>query len=48
MIEYENSIANWIKQKNKEGKNYHILYRVTPIYNGEKHSFLFANQNSHP
>ena len=34
MIEYENKIANWIKQKNKEGKDYHILYRVTPIYNG--------------
>ena len=35
MIEYENKIANWIKQKNKEGKDYHILYRVTPIYDGD-------------
>ena len=32
MIEYENMIANWIKQKSKEGKDYHVLYRVTPIY----------------
>ena len=31
----ENIIANWIKQKNKQGKDYHILYRVTPIYNGK-------------
>lgn len=35
MIEYENQIANWIKQKNKEEKDYHVLYRVTPIYKGE-------------
>lgn len=35
MIEYENKVANWIKDKNKQGKDYHILYRVTPIYNGE-------------
>ncbi len=35
MIEYENIIANWIKQNNEQGKNYHILYRVTPIYDGE-------------
>lgn len=34
MIEYENLVANWVKQKNKEGKDYHVLYRVTPIYNG--------------
>lgn len=32
MIEYENIVANWIKLKNKENKDYHILYRVTPIY----------------
>lgn len=32
MIEYENQVANWIKLKNKEGKDYHVLYRVTPIY----------------
>lgn len=32
MIEYENIVANWIKQKNKENKDYHVLYRVTPIY----------------
>ena len=32
MIEYENQIANWIKLKNKEEKDYHVLYRVTPIY----------------
>ena len=35
MIEYENIVANWIKQKNKQNKNYHVLYRVTPIYEGE-------------
>ena len=35
MIEYENNIANWIKQNNDQGKDYHILYRVTPIYDGE-------------
>ncbi len=35
MIEYENIIANWIKQKNKQGKDYHVLYRVTPIYQGD-------------
>lgn len=35
MIEYENIIADWIKQKGKENKNYHVLYRVTPIYQGE-------------
>ncbi len=35
MIEYENMIANWIKNKNKENKDYHVLYRVTPIYQGE-------------
>lgn len=34
MIEYENIIANWIKQKNKQNKDYHVLYRVTPIYKG--------------
>lgn len=35
MIEYENIVANWIKQNNKQGKNYHILYRVTPIYEAQ-------------
>ena len=35
MIEYENIVANWIKQKNKRNKDYHVLYRVTPIYEGE-------------
>lgn len=34
MIEYENIVANWIKQKNKKGKDYHVIYRVTPIYDG--------------
>ena len=32
MIEYENMVANWIKTNNKQGNNYHVLYRVTPIY----------------
>lgn len=32
MIEYENQVAKWIKQKNGENKDYHVLYRVTPIY----------------
>ena len=35
MIEYENKVASWIKSKNKQGKDYHVLYRVTPIYQGE-------------
>ena len=35
MIEYENIVANWIKQKNKQNKDYHVLYRVTPIYEGK-------------
>ena len=34
MIEYENQVANWIRLKNKENKDYHVLYRVTPIYKG--------------
>lgn len=34
MIEYENIVANWIKLKNKENKDYHVLYRVTPVYQG--------------
>ena len=33
--EAENIIANWIKQENKQNKDYHVLYRVTPIYKGE-------------
>lgn len=35
MIEYENLVANWIKQNNKQGKDFHVLYRVTPIYENE-------------
>lgn len=35
MIEYENTIAKWIKEKDNQGKEYHVLYRVTPIYEGE-------------
>lgn len=35
MIEYENKVANWVKIKNKEEKDYHVLYRVTPIYDGK-------------
>ena len=35
MIQYENIIAKWIKEKEDEGKEYHVLYRVTPIYEGE-------------
>lgn len=34
MIEYENQVAKWIKQKNGQNKEYHVLYRVTPIYEG--------------
>ena len=36
MIEYENIVANWIKEKNKQNKDYHVLYRVTPVYDGKK------------
>lgn len=32
MIKYENTVADWIKAKNKESKDYHVLYRVTPVY----------------
>lgn len=35
MIEYENIVAKWVKDKNKQGKDYHVLYRVTPIYEGK-------------
>lgn len=35
MIVYENIVANWIKQKNEQNKDYHVLYRVTPIYKGK-------------
>lgn len=35
MIPLENEIATWIKTKNKEGKDYHVLYRVTPVYEGD-------------
>lgn len=35
MITYENIVANWIKEKNNQGKDYHVLYRVTPIYDGK-------------
>lgn len=34
MIKYENAVADWIKTKNKENKDYHVLYRVTPVYEG--------------
>lgn len=32
MIEYEKKVADWIEDRNDEGKDYHVLYRVTPIY----------------
>ena len=35
MIEYENIVANWIKEKNKQNKDYHVLYRVPPVYDGK-------------
>lgn len=35
MIAYENIVANWIKDKKNHSKDYHVLYRVTPIYDGE-------------
>lgn len=35
MIPLENMVANWIKTKSKEGKDYHVLYRVTPVFEGE-------------
>lgn len=31
MLEYENEVANYIKSN----KNYHVLYRVTPIFEGD-------------
>lgn len=35
MIEYEKQVAEWIEDKNQKGKDYHVLYRVTPIYKEE-------------
>lgn len=35
MVKYENMVAKWIKEKNTQNKDYHILYRVTPIYSGD-------------
>lgn len=35
MVEFENQVAKWIKDRNKENKDYHVLYRVTPIYSGD-------------
>ena len=32
MIPLENQVANWIREKNNKKKDYHVLYRVTPIY----------------
>lgn len=34
MIEFENMVAKWIKEKNSQNLDYHVLYRVTPIYDG--------------
>ena len=34
MIPFETEVANWIRNKNRKGKDYHVLYRVTPIYKG--------------
>ena len=34
MLPFENEVANWIRNKNRKGKDYHVLYRVTPIYKG--------------
>ena len=33
MIDWENKVANYIKEN--EEKNYHVLYRATPIFEGE-------------
>lgn len=35
MVKYENIVAKWIKEKNDQNRDYHVLYRVTPIYEGE-------------
>lgn len=40
MIPWENKVANWVKEQNKEGKDVHVLYRVTPHYIGQN---LVAN-----
>ena len=40
MIPWENAVANYVKEKNKEGKDYHVLYRVTPDFRGNN---LVAN-----
>lgn len=33
MVDWENKVANYIKEN--EEKNYHVLYRATPIFEGE-------------
>lgn len=34
MIIYENQIRNWINTQYQDGNKYHVMYRVTPVYDG--------------
>lgn len=35
MLDYENKVAEYIKESEKIGNDYHVLYRVTPIFEGD-------------
>lgn len=35
MLEYENKVADYIKENKRKNNNYHVLYRVTPIFEGD-------------
>lgn len=34
MLPFENMVADYVKEMHSVGKNYHCLYRVTPIFTG--------------
>lgn len=35
MLEYENEVADYIKENKEKNNNYHVLYRVTPLFEGD-------------
>lgn len=35
MLEYENKVADYIKENKKKNNKYHVLYRVTPLFEGD-------------
>ena len=34
MLPFENMVADYVKEENEEGRNSHVMYRVTPIFVG--------------